>query len=275
MKKLSLSQRFEILLNRTYLAKLARDPKALGFFLTVSADAEANGEGRVFPQVERWLEANGHPQLARLVRKHAEDEVRHELLMLAALASLGREPAAIPDDVKVIDRLGRRLSAGRIEPGAASFWERPIESGEDVARAYLLLYAVERRAMERFAFMVEALRPVHPEIAATFEAIAKDERAHLHYCVAVSRAALPGEAAWTRLRDEMIEVEAEEYTANSKRFLWHTLDHEFETLGTLGRLFWKTARRTADLLGRRQDVLPVGGAEAMPAGRPASGFAAA
>ena len=255
---MTLIQRLEIYLNRVYLAKLARDPAALGFFLSVSADAEANGEGKVFERTQVWLEERGHAKLAKIVATHAADEVRHERMMLDDLRRLGREPDAVPEELKVIDHLAAR---------SGNVFDRPVESAADVAKAYLLLYAVERRAMERFGFMIEALEPVHPEIAATFATVAKDERTHLHYCVAVSRAAMPDDAAWTALRDEMVALEVEEFTSNSRRFMWHLLDRVFETMSVPEKLFWKTSRSLADLLGRKMDVLPVGGADELPSGR--------
>jgi hypothetical protein len=255
---MTLVQRLEIALNRAYLAKLARDPAALGFFLTVSADAEANGEGQVFSHTETWLEARGQTKLAKLVATHAADEVRHERMMLDDLARIGRTPDEFPEALKVIDRLGER---------AGNLFDKPVESAEDVAKAYLLLYAVERRAMERFGFMIEALRPVHPEIAATFEQIAKDERTHLHYCVAVSRAAMPDDAAWTKLRDEMVALEVEEFTVSSRIWMWHALDNVFQTMSLPEKLFWKTMRSLGDLTGRKMEVLPVNGADELPSGR--------
>ena len=255
---MTLIQRLEIYLNRVYLAKLARDPKALGFFLSVSADAEANGEGQVFARTQAWLEERGHTKISKLVATHQADEVRHERMMLDDLARLGRTPDAVPDELKVIEHLAKR---------SGDIFDRPLETATDVARAYLLLYAVERRAMERFGLMIEALEPVHPEIAATFAAVAKDERTHLHYCVAVSRAALPDDAAWTALRDEMVALEVEEFTSNSRRFMWHLLDRVFETMSLPEKLFWKGSRSLADLFGRKMDVLPVGGADELPSGR--------
>jgi hypothetical protein len=255
---MTLVQRLDITLNRIYLAKLARDPAALGFFLSVSADAEANGEGQVFTHTQAWLEARGQTKLAKLVATHAADEVRHEGMMLADLASLGRTQDAVPEALKMIDRLGER---------AGNLFDAPVQTAEDVARTYLLLYAVERRAIERFGFMIEALAPVHPEIAATFEQIAKDERTHLHYCVAVSRAAVPDDAAWTALRDEMVALEVEEFTKSSRIWMWHALDNVFQTMSLPEKLVWKTLRSLADLTGRKMEVLPLNGADELPSGR--------
>lgn len=255
---MTFSQRLEIALNRRYTAKVVRDADALAFFLTVSADAESNGEGQVFERTQAWLSRQGHEKLAKIVATHAADEVRHEKMMRADLAKIGREPVEFPTSLRIVDTLGVK---------AGNLWEREMDTPEDIAKAYLLLYAVERRAMERFWFMVDALEGVQPEIAATFREIAKDERSHLHYCVAVSRAALPDEAKWTALRDEMIALEAAEYTENSRRFMWHQLDHAFPTMSVAEKLFWKSFRKLGDLLGRVQEVLPVGGADALPAGR--------
>ena len=255
---MTLNERLEVALNVAYTKKLARDPAALAFFLSVSADAEANGEGQVFEQTREWLEKNGHPRIAKLVATHAADEVRHEAMMRADLATLGREAVSYPASLKMIDNLGVR---------AGDIFAKPIENARDVAKAYLLLYAVERRALERFGLMVIALEGVHPGIAETFRKIAKDERSHLHYCVAVSRAAVPDDAEWTALRDEMVALEVEEFTENSQNFMWHALDNVFETMSLPEKLFWKAARLTANLTGRKMEVLPIGGAQELPSGR--------
>lgn len=255
---MTLSQRLEIALNRRYTAKVVRDADALAFFLSVSADAESNGEGQVFERTQAWLSKSGHEKLAKVVATHAADEVRHEKMMRADLAKIGRTAVDFPASLRIVDTLGVK---------AGNLWERPMDDPEDIAKAYLLLYAVERRATERFWFMVDALEGVQPEIAASFREIAKDERSHLHYCVAVSRAAMPDDARWTALRDEMIALEAAEYTENSRRFMWHQLDHSFPTMSAPEKLFWKGFRKLADLLGRVQEVLPVGGAADMPSGR--------
>src|SRR5205085_8184333 len=103
---MNFSQRLEIALNRAYTAKVVRDPEALAFFLTVSADAEANGEGQVFQRTQAWLEKKGHEKLAKLVATHAADEVRHEQLMRDDLKKLGREPVEFPADLRIVDALG-------------------------------------------------------------------------------------------------------------------------------------------------------------------------
>ena len=61
---------------------------------------------------------------------------------------------------------------------------------------------------------------------------------------------MPDDAAGTALRDEMVALEVEEFTSNSRRFMWHLLDRVFETMSVPEKLFWKTSRSLADLLGR-------------------------
>ena len=65
----------------------------------------------------------------------------------------------------------------------------------------------------------------------------------------------------------MVALEVEEFTTNSRRFMVHLIDHVFETMSLPEKLFWKTSRSLADLVGRKMDVLPVGGADELPSGR--------
>jgi len=252
---MSMMENLAITLNRRYLRSLVRDPAALRFFLNNAADAESNGEATVFERVKPFLDG----QIAKLVERHAADEVRHAAMLVSALSSIGGTPSTPPENLRMVLRLGE---------AAGNVFEKELQSREDVAKAYLLLYAVERRAIERFTLMEEALADVYPDIAEVFARIKKDEKTHLHYCVAVSKDALPDEAAWTALRDEMVELEAREFTSQSREFMMHLLDNVFTTMTRSEKAFWKMARRLNDFTGRPQYVLDVGGAKDLPGSRP-------
>lgn len=253
-----------VTLNRRYLHSLVRDPEALKFFLNNAADAENNGEATIFERVKPFLDG----QIAKLVDRHSSDEVRHSQMLNEALASVGGTPYVPEERFRMVERMGR---------AAGDIFQKPLEGPRDVAVAYLLLYAIERRAIERFTLMEEALREVFPEIADVFARIRKDEKSHLHYCVAVSKDALPDEAEWTKLRDEMVELEAREFTEQSRAFMLHLLDNVFTTMPWYEKAFWKAARKLNDLTGRPQYVLDVGGASELPGsrtGKPAMAAAA-
>lgn len=152
---------------------------------------------------------------------------------------------------------------------AGDVFESPVESEGHVARAYLLLYAVERRAIERFTLNEEAVRPLYPEIAETFAKVKKDETRHLLYCAAVSRAMVSDDLVWTRLRDEMVELEARIFSERAHRFQMTLLEEVFTGMPWYRRLFWKTVARLTDGVGLVQYVLDVGGAGELPGARQA------
>jgi len=250
---MNLTQKIGVALNEAFVAQQVRDLDALRFFLNASADAEANGEGGVFERVKPLVEG----KYAKLVERHSADEVRHAALFTARLEELGGRVAPIPENLRIVERLGR---------AAGGLFDKEGLTREEAAKAYLLLYAIERRAIERFALMEKALAS-RPEIGETIRSIAADERRHLLYCVAVSRALLEDDAKWLALRDEMIRLEEDEFTAYSKEFQWYLLDHVFTTMPWWRKAMWKLLRGFADLLGQKQSVLPVGGADELPSGR--------
>jgi hypothetical protein len=258
----TLTEKLAITLNRRYLYSVARDVDALRFFLNNAADAESNGEGTIFTRVKPYLDG----QIAKLVDRHSADEVRHEAMLEKALHSLGGVRSEVPAELRMVERMGE---------AAGNIFDRELTGPEDVAKAYLLLYAVERRAIERFTLMEEALREVYPEIADVFAQIGKDERTHMKYCVAVSKDALPDETAWTKMRDEMVELEATVFTKNSRAFMKHMIDNIFTTMSFPEKLFWLSMRKLNDATGRLQTIMDIGGAQELPGSRPSVAVAVA
>ena len=251
----TMMEKLSINLNRRYLRSVVRDVGALRFFLNNSADAESNGEASIFERVQPFLEG----QIAKLVQRHAADEVRHAKMLTDALLSVGGTPEIPEEKFRLVERTGE---------AAGDIFNKPLENGYDVAKVYLLLYAIERRAIERFTLMEEALREVYPEIADVFARISKDEKVHMHYCVAVSKAALPDEDEWTALRDEMVEIEAQVFTRQSAMFMNHLIDNVFTTMPWYEKAFWKTARTLNGATGKPLYILDVGGAQELPGSRP-------
>jgi rubrerythrin len=254
-------EKFAINLNRRWVRNVSNDVEALRWFLSMAADEESSGESAVFERIAGRLDG----KLAKLVLRHAEDEVRHEQMLKAAIRTLGVEPVEIPEELRIVPYMAK---------AAGDVFEPLVLDDEGVAKAYLLLYAVERRAVERFTMMEEALRPVRPAIADVFARICEDERRHLLYCLAVSRAVVPDEAKWTQIRDRMIEVEAEVFTARTKKVMQHMLGVFGDNLPWTEKLFFRTARTLSDLTGRHQYVLDVGGAKEIATYRKAAALAA-
>ena len=244
-------------LTRRFMASVVRDDEALRFFLNNASDAESNGEGAIFERVKPFLE----PKLQKLVDTHAADEVRHAKLLADELARLGGTLTVPAEELRVVER------AGRV---AGDLWNKPVEGPRDVARAYLLLYAIERRAIERFTLMEEALRGAgRTQTADLFASIAKDEARHLRYCVVVSRAMLPDEKEWDALRDEMVEAEAQAFTTNSQLFMNALIDGVFTTMGFWRRMFWKDVVALNAWMGATIHVMDVGVEVDLPGGRKA------
>ena len=249
-----MSPNLSLALTRRFMASVVRDDDALRFFLNNASDAESNGEGAIFERVKPFLE----PKLQKLVDTHAADEVRHAKLLADELVRLGGTLSEPPAELRMVERAGE---------AAGDLWNKPVEGPVDVARAYLLLYAIERRAIERFTLMEEALRGAgRTQTAELFASIAKDEARHLRYCVVVSRAMVPDESAWEAMRDEMVEVEAKSFTQNSHRFMNALLGGVFKTMGFWRRAFWKDLVALNAWMGSTIHVMDVGGP-----GEPASG----
>src|SRR5687768_15942794 len=87
------SPTFSERLSRRYLSRLLAHPKGRAHLLTSLADAEANGEGAVF---DRLLSRVDDPQLQKMIRRHAQDEIRHAAMFRACAARAGAEPDPIP-----------------------------------------------------------------------------------------------------------------------------------------------------------------------------------
>ncbi len=241
-------------LNRRFTRAVAHDDAALRFYLNNAADAEDNGEATLFERVKPFL----GPKLQKVVERHAADEVRHGAMLREELRKLGGEPEPVSPELQLVQRMA--VAAG-------SLFHRELTGPADAARVYLLLYAIERRAIERFALLEEALRPVRPALADTFASIADDEHRHLRYCVAVSRALVPDDAEWTRLRDELVSIEERVFTENARHFQLHLVDRVFTRMSAAEKLFWHASRWLVDRTGQTQKILDVGGAAALPGGQ--------
>lgn len=198
-------------------------PDCKAFALSSYADAEASGEGQVFTQALKRVE---DPKLQRLIEQHQADELRHAALLVARREALGLSEHAIPDALRMIDRLS---------DAAGGILKSEMTSDADVAAAYTLLYVVEERAMDEFRRASAALRDAgDEETAQLFDVIARDEARHLRYCDAIARrysADFDGELARMRALERSV------YGAQSRAWTWHILSNGLLKLPTaLGAL---------------------------------------
>ena len=166
-------------LTLTFMTQMFSHPRGRAHLLSMASDAEASGEGRVF---EELLKRKDDHELAKLVVRHRDDEVRHaEILAVRckenAIAA-GIDVPQVPSHLKLIDRLDRALGG---------FFTQPLETREDVMRAYLVLQVIEERAITQFDLYVEAMREVDPVTSEIFAQIKEDEARHLRYCHAIAK----------------------------------------------------------------------------------------
>ncbi len=213
-----------------FMKQMLQNPKGRSHFLTQVADAENNDEGAVFAAL---LERAKHDEaLHKLVARHAADEERHAELLNARALATGLPRPTVPDGLKILRRLDEALGGG--------FFAKPIQTDEDVMRAYLLLQVIEERAVTQFPLFKEALRELDPESAEVFEQIEADEVRHLKYCQAIARRYAPSEELHEKTLQHFREVESRVFSENSVRNMTYALDHGFMDGGSLwSRLMWR------------------------------------
>ncbi len=193
--------------------KMYTQPRAKAFSLSAYADAEGSGEGAVF---ERALKRALDPDVARMIRRHQQDENQHARWLTERRVALGLPEETIPAHLKTIERLSEE-SGGTLD--------LPMTEDEHVAEVYALLYVVEERALEEFDHAARGLEAVgDTESAALFRTIAKDEERHLRYCTAIGNRYGGGEAAFTGRVARMRAIEARVYAAQQRAFTQYLLD---------------------------------------------------
>lgn len=182
------------------------------FFFSAYADAESSGEAQVF---ERCLRRATDPDVARMIRRHQQDELDHASWLEARREALGLPRIEIPPSLKLLDQLSA---------AAGGVLDLPMTEDAHVAEAYALLYVVEERAVAQFERTVPVLRAVgDDESADLFARIALDEHRHLRYCRAVGRRYAGSEQAFETRVERMRPIEgrvfAEQSRATTRRML--------------------------------------------------------
>ena len=216
----------EKLMNR-WLTHLCGSPEGRAHMLNQVAEAESNGESTIF---ERALARVDDPELAKMIRVHQADEVRHAALFHECLARTGIDPGPAPPELRIIDRLDRALDG---------FFDHAISDRKGVMEAYLLLQVIEERAVTQFPVFERGFRAAGDAHAAdTFAAVARDEERHLRYCHAIARRYAPD----TRTHDETLArfrtVEAQAFQENGRANMQHTLRKGWTTLPQIERPLW-------------------------------------
>jgi rubrerythrin len=217
-------------LTSTFTRQLVRSPEGRARVLAQCAEAEDNGESRLF---DRLLEKVDDTRLQGMIRRHQQDEVRHGQLFRECAARAGAPVIPVPDHLKIVDRIDRSLDG---------IFQRPVQSSLDVMEAYLLLQVLEERAVTQFPLFQEAFREVDPRTAEIFVEVARDEERHLKYCHAISRRYAPDEATRLATLRRFREAEAKAFADNSRANMTEALDQGYVAVGPVGRAIWRVIR---------------------------------
>ena len=214
-------------LSMAFTRRVIATPAGRNHILRELADAEGNGENGFFENV---LAKVDDPGLRQVIRKHKEDELRHEQMFLACAERTGVAGEPLPDEVKYVERIF----------DAVGFYDQPLESGEDIMSAYLLLQAVEERSVVQFKLFEEVFASVDPLTAATFAAIREDEERHIKYCRAVARKYAPDALTHDRKLEEMRALEARAFADNSRANMAYLFSRGWFDGGRLVKWFFRT-----------------------------------
>jgi hypothetical protein len=210
-----------------FMKRLVSTPEGRNHLLRELADAEGNGENGFFEIV---LSKVDDASLKQMIQKHKADELRHEQMFLECAARTGATAEPLPDSVKYVERIFETVG----------FYDQPIETGEDIMRAYLLLQAVEERSVVQFKLMERVFRDIDVTTAQVFVAIGKDEERHIKYCQAVARRYAPDAATHDRALAEMRELEARAFAANSRANMDYTFARGWFGGGALTKWLFRT-----------------------------------
>jgi rubrerythrin len=232
--------RFADRLSLRFNRKVVATPRGRAHVLNQLAEAESGGEARIFDEALARVDS---PEVARLIRNHRDDELRHAELFRAALARTGVPMPPVPEHLKIVDRLDRYLG------GVIG---RTIEDGRGVMEAYLLLQVVEERATHQFTLLERAFREVDPETADVIAEVAKDEERHLRYCQAIANRFAPDEETRRTTLERYRRVEALAFRDNSHANLRHLYENGIVGPAWTG-LFW----RGLTALVRKLGALPM------------------
>lgn len=218
-------------LNDRFTHQLVADDDALLVLFRMLADAEENGEAQVFDAVADRL----GPKLAALVRRHADDERRHIGLTRRALRLLHDRPELRDGRANLVEVVDTHMGGMLRGEGTDA----------ELGRAYLLLYALERRMVAQLTQLERGLQGRRPELAAIVAEIRDDELKHIRWCQVVAWELMGAdEASFRATRDEMVAVEARVYLGVTRQNLTALLDVGLRGMSLVERGFWRLAAWT-------------------------------
>ncbi len=226
-------------LSMAFMKRVIATPEGRNHILRELADAEGNGENGFF---ETILAKVDDANLRQVIQKHKADELRHEQMFLECAERTGIAAEPLPDSVKYVERIFQTVG----------FYEKPIETHEDIMRAYLLLQAVEERSVVQFKLMEQVFREAGDVITAqVFVAIGKDEERHIKYCQAVAKRYAPDAAMHKKALVEMRELEARAFSDNGRANMDYTFSRNWFDGGAVTKWFFRT------LTSLNRDSLPL------------------
>lgn len=228
------------ILTPLYMEEMLRTPKGRANLLAQIADAEDNGEAKIFDDV---LTKVDDPKLQKMIQRHRDDEVRHGQLFRECVARTGVDPGPMPAELRALDRIDRKVGG---------FFSRKIEDERGVMIAYLILQVIEERALEQFGMYLPIFARYDARTAEVFREVIADEERHLKYCEAISRRYAPDEdtriAELNRLRLLEASAHLETEQANTDYAFAQGI---FER--PVPRFFWRTMTQW----GKRSPILPL------------------
>jgi rubrerythrin len=224
-----------------FLHDLFSTPRGRAYVLTQAAEAESGGEQKIF---DTLLEHVHDPELAKMVKKHKEDEERHAVLYGECAARQGARLPTIPHELKVIDTVDEHIARVR---GGVRFFDETRHDDRYVMEGYLFLQVLEERAVQQFGVLADALRPFDPRSAAIVLEIDADERRHLRYCHAISKRYAPSQEVLESVLASFRRAEALAYREHTQKSLDFLIREGFVPRGPKA-LFWRGVK-SATVLG--------------------------
>ena len=230
-------------LARRFTRALLRKQRGRAFMLYQLAEAEVADEGLVF---ERLVASVQDPELAKMVRKHRDDEQRHNKMLLEAARTTGIESMPIPVELSMVLRLDRQLG---------SLAEAFISGTVGVLHACALLLVLEERAVREYPLAVEVMREFDPASADVLARVLADERRHVRYAIAVGRKYARDELEFFDLVTKFRIAEERAFMEHTVAMTQHALDNDLLDMGFVERAAWRALMRLTELrLGSSRTV---------------------
>jgi rubrerythrin len=222
-------------LTEKFVRALISTPRGRAHLLAQIADAEDNGEAKVFDEALSIVE---DPQLQRLISRHRDDELRHGRLFREALHRTGVDPGPVPEQLQALANLDEELGG---------FFQRPVTDRRGVVTAYTALLALEERAMDQFGMYRRLFAEVDPATSAVFEEVAADEERHLKYCHAITKRYAESEEARLAELERMRVLEAKAFQKTQRANMAYIEANDlFPDRST--RIFWRVIGRLTRLV---------------------------